>query len=269
MNTKILVAVLILFLAIPSAARSQFAFSNEIGVIAGPLLFQSDFGLRNNYDTNINNQGLGIGLVHYFNFAYRADCNCYTRDRYFNDHFKLRSEADLHYTNLTHEGYESQKDSPEGQDLRDHKGSSLVFELGMQLEYFPLSIRDFQAGAFKIAPYISLGAHLVSFKPEYSSVQDVPGASPEDIYFDRFLIGDGGELGGISDAAGTTWALTGSVGIRYKLTILSDINLELKYHKYHSNWVDGLNPDPEFYPPNKYDDSIVWLTIGYIYYLNF
>ena len=269
MNTKILFSVLIICLSIPFAGKAQLAFSNEVGVITGPLLFQSDFGLRNNVDTNINNQGWGIGIVHYFNFSYRADCNCYTRDRYFNDHFKLRSEADLHYTKFTHEGIESQKDTDEGRDLRDHTGSSLVFELGMQLEYFPLSIRDFQAGGFRIAPYISLGAHYVGFNPSYESSQDVPGATPEDIYFDDFLVGDGGELGGISDASGNTWALTGSVGIRYKLTILSDLNLELRYHKYYSNWVDGLNPDPEFYPPNKYDDSIVWLNIGYIYYLNF
>lgn len=149
-----------------------------------------------------------------------------------------------------------------------HTGSSLVFELGMQLEFFPLSIRDFQAGAFKIAPYISLGAHYVAFKPSYESSLDVPGALPEDIYFNPFLVGDG-KLGGISDYSGNTVALTTSLGIRYKLTKLSDINLELRYHKYYSNWVDGLNPDSEFYPPNEYDDSIVWLNIGYIYYLNF
>ena len=268
MNTKILDAVLTLCLTTPFTGKAQLTFSNEVGVIAGPLLFQSDFGLRYDTDTNLNNQAWGIGIVHYFNFSYRADCNCYTRDRYFNDHFKLRSEADLHYTPLTHEGKESEKDTPEGRDLRDHKGSSLVFELGMQLEYFPLSLRDFQAGAYKIAPYISLGAHFVSFKPNHSSVQDIPGATPQDIYFDPFLIGDGGDLGGISSNAGTTWALTGSIGIRYKLTILSDLNLEFRYHKYHSDWVDGLNPDPEFYSPNKYDDSIVWLNIGYIYYLN-
>ncbi len=268
MNTKILFLVLPLWLLMPVSSAAQLGFSNEIGIIAGPLLFQSDFGLRNNFDTNINNQGLGIGIVHYMNFAYRADCNCYSRDLYFNDHFKLRSEADLHYTKFTHEGYESQKQSLGGLQLRSHTGSSLVFELGAQLEFFPLSIRDFQAGAFKIAPYISLGAHYVNFHPKYESSLDSPGALPEDVYFNPFLVGDG-ELGGIDDNAGNTWALTGSVGIRYKLSELSDINLELRYHRYYSNWVDGLNPDQEFYPPNRYDDSIVWLNVGYIYYLNF
>lgn len=264
--------ILFFLLIIGFCTRSQgqfiFGFSNEIGIGVGPLLFQSDFGLRNNIDTNVNNVGLGVILMHYMNFAYRSDCNCYSRDVYFNDHFKIRNEIDYHYTKLSHEGPESQSDSDEGRDLRDHMGTSSVFEIGSQLEFYPLSIRDFQAGAFIIAPYITLGGHYVSYQPGYSSVQDVAGATPEDIYFDRFLQGEG-QLGGIDDAPGHTAALTGSVGFRFKIGFLSDINLELRYHRYFSNWVDGLNPAEEFYPPNKYDDSIVWLNIGYVYYLNF
>ena len=64
MNTKILFSVLIICLSIPFAGKAQLAFSNEVGVIAGPLLFKSDFGLRNNVDTNINNQCWGIGILH-------------------------------------------------------------------------------------------------------------------------------------------------------------------------------------------------------------
>ena len=269
MSTKTLVTVFFFFLiSFAAPAQFTFGFSNEIGVVGGPLLFQSDFGLRQNFDTNINNTGLGIGLVHYINFAYRADCNCYSRDVYVNDHFKIRNELDFHFTQLTHQGRESQKDSDEGRDLRDHKGTASVFELGSQIEFYPLSIRDFQAGAFRISPYISLGVHYVYFDPGYSSDQDVPGARPEDIYFDRFLVGDG-ELGGIDGTPGSTYAITGSLGFRFKLGILSDLNFELRYHKYGSNWVDGLNPDEASYPPNKYDDSIVWFMVGYVYYLNF
>ncbi len=270
MNNKYF--ALFFFLVVGFCSRSYaqfvFGFSNEIGVAAGPLLFQSDFGLRGNVNTNINNVGLGVAVMHYMNFAYRSDCNCYTRDVYFNDHFKIRNEVDFHYTKLSHEGPESKSDSDEGRDLRDHKGTSSVFELGSQLEFFPLSIRDFQAGAFLIAPYISIGLHYVKYKPDFSSIQDVPGATPEDIYFDRFLQGNG-KLGGIDDVGGHTTAITGSVGFRYKLGILSDINVELRYHGYFSNWIDGLNPDEAFYPPNKYNDSIVLFTVGYVYYLNF
>lgn len=270
MNNKYFALFFLLMVGFCSRTYAQFVFgfSNEIGVASGPLLFQSDFGLRGNINTNINNVGLGVAVMHYMNFAYRSDCNCYTRDVYFNDHFKIRNEMDFHYTKLTHKGQESKKNSDEDRDLRDHKGTSSVFEIGSQLEFFPMSIRDFQAGAYLISSYISLGLHYVKYKPGYSSIQDVPGAIPEDIYFDRFLHGDG-KLGGLDDSGGHTTAVTGSVGFRYKIGFLSDINVELRYHRYFSNWVDGLNPDEAFYPPNKFDDSIVWLTVGYIYYLNF
>ncbi|WP_031426994.1 THC0290_0291 family protein [Flavimarina sp. Hel_I_48] len=270
MKNKRFILFFLFFVGVFSRSDGQFifGFSNEIGVGAGPLLFQSDFGLRNNINTNINNVGLGVALMHYMNFAYRSDCNCYSRDVYFNDHFKIRNEIDYHYTKLSHEGPESKKDSDKGRDLRDHKGTSSVIEIGSQVEYFPLSVRDFQAGAFLIAPYISLGVHYVSYQPGYSSIQDIPGIPPEDAYFDRFLEGTG-KLGGIDDSAGHTTAITGSVGFRFKIGILSDLNFELRHHRYFSNWVDGLNPDVAAYPPNKYDDSIVWLQVGYIYYLNF
>ena len=269
-NTRTLLVVFFILALAPSSIRAQltFGFSHEIGVIAGPVAFQSDFGLRNDFDTNRNNLGFGVGIVHYINFSYRADCNCYSRDTYFNDHFKIRTEIDYHRTKLTHEGQWAEKDTDEGRDLRDHLGQASVFELGSQLEFYPLSIRDFVARAFPLAPYISLGAHFVAYNPKYSSIQDVPGATPEDIFFDDFLVGDG-ELGGIDDSAGATWAVVAGMGFRFKLTALSDINVDLRYHYYFSNWVDGLNPDPNYYPPNRNNDSIVWFNIGYIYYLDF
>jgi hypothetical protein len=61
-------------------------FSHEVGAIAGPVAFQSD------YDSGMIiqwNTGLGIGIIH-INFSYEAECNCYTPDTYFNDHFKLK-----------------------------------------------------------------------------------------------------------------------------------------------------------------------------------
>ncbi len=270
MNTRFLLVVFLLLSLATSSVQAQldFGFSHEIGVITGPVAFQSDFGLRNDFDTNRNNFGFGIGLVHYINFSYRADCNCYSRDTYFNDHFKIRTEIDYHFTKLTHEGVFAEKNTDQGRDLRDHIGQASVFEVGSQLEYFPLSIRDFVAGGYLFAPYVSLGAHYVAYTPKNSSIQDVPGATPEEIYYDDFLVGDG-ELGGIDNSSGSTLAITASIGVRYKLTYLSDLNFEIRYHHYFSNWVDGLNPDENFYPPNKYNDSIVWINIGYIYYLDF
>jgi hypothetical protein len=44
------------------------------------------------------------------------------------------------------------------------------------------------------------------------------------------------------------------------------IDLRFQYY-FFSNWVDGLNPNPEIYKENKANDWLVWFNVGYIYYL--
>lgn len=64
-------------------SNAQFGgFSHEIGVIAGPVAFQSDYGERHDLSTNSGNTGIGIGIIHYLNFSYKAECNCYTPETY-------------------------------------------------------------------------------------------------------------------------------------------------------------------------------------------
>ena len=38
-------------------------FTNEIGIVVGPLAFQSDFGERKDFETNSGNTGFGIGVL--------------------------------------------------------------------------------------------------------------------------------------------------------------------------------------------------------------
>lgn len=280
MKAKYLLLALPLILAAHQSINAQFGFSHELGVIVGPVAFQSDFGERGNQETNIGNVGFGIGLVHYLNFSYQADCNCYSRYTYFNDHFKVRNEIDYHFSKFDNFGPEADDNDFGGLRLRNHKGSSSVLEIGSQLEYFPLSIRDFSAGAFKFAPYVSLGVHFVSFNPTattnlredgniFGQVLNPFTPDPTDTgpaIIEGFNVGDG-QLGtGVDTRADTTWALTWSVGTRYKLSVLSDLNIDFRWHYYGSNWVDGLNPTPR--PQNKVNDWIFWMNVGYIYYLD-
>ena len=256
-NTKLWLMVFFLFAFVQQETYSQFGFSHELGLITGPVVFYSDFGQRSNFETNAKNTGFGIGLIHYLNFAYRADCNCYTRDTYFNDHFKIRNEIDYHKTNLEHYGewVEPNKTSLFADQLRAMTGEVSVFEIGSQLEYFPLSIRDFQGGAYKIAPFMSFGVHWVNYNAEVKSSLgplNTPVSTP-DKYYNSFQQGPG-----------STWAVVGSVGIRYKLTPMSDLMLDSRWHYYFSNWVDGLNPEVV---ENKANEWIYWLNVGYIFYL--
>ena len=270
-KNKVLIT-LVITLSAMQLGLAQLGFSHEIGIITGPVAFQSDFGERNNFDTNKGNTGFGIGLVHYINFAYRADCNCYTTDNYFNDHFKLRSEISYNTTKLNHFGewVKDARTSDNADRLRGHSGKASNFDVGMQLEWFPLSIRSFQSFSPKFAPFVSLGAHFVSFNPSVETTY-VSSGTPNDIgnidANNNFysLWSQPGFKDPISVDSGSTFSVVGSIGTRYKLNVLADLMIDLRWQYYFSDDVDGLNHD---YKSNKNNDWLVWLNFGYIYYLD-
>lgn len=247
--------------------HSQLGFSHEIGVIAGPVAFQSDFGVRQDFETNAGNTGIGIGIVHYINFSYRADCNCYTTDTYFNDHFKLRSEISWNKTKLDHFGkwVDASRTGPNADKLRAHHGEANNFDIGMQLEFFPKSIRSFQAFGYKFAPFASLGVHYTSFNPEVTTDYGDGNILNANNFYDPWVNGQSSVTDVINNQAGSTWSIVSSIGTRYKLTALSDLMLDLRWQYYFSNWVDGLNHTLQ---SNKANDWLVWLNFGYIYYLD-
>jgi len=268
-NIKKLFIPFVLFLSM-QLSYSQLGFSHEIGVIAGPVAYQSDFGLRSNFETTSGNTGIGLGVVHYINFSYRADCSCYTADNYFNDHFKLRSEISWNKTKLEHFGkwVDSDKISDNSDRLRGHTGEAQNWDIGMQLEYFPRSIRDFSAGVYSFAPFVSLGMHYVSFQPSaFTDYVNSDPLNPNDVgnidYTDNFY--EYWDASSVSDTSGSTWSVVSSIGTRYKLTILSDLMIDLRFQHYFSDWTDGLNHQLS---SNKSNDWMVWLNFGYIYYLD-
>lgn len=255
------VLALILFLSCilfpQQKVSAQLGFSHEIGVITGPVAFQSDYGERYDFDTNKGNVGIGIGLVHYINFAYRAECDCYSADTYWNDHFKIRSELAYHKTTLNHLSELADRPSLEGLQLRSMEGKAKVFEAGAQLEWYPNSIRDFQAGSPKFAPYAGLGARYVNYRPEATSSL---GPLNNSVTTYRTFIDR------IDTSQGSALAITGDLGVRYKLGPLSDLLLSSKWHYYvNADYVDGLSPNNP--GNNKANDWIWWLNIGYIVYL--
>ncbi|HWS60274.1 MAG TPA: hypothetical protein VN182_05040 [Flavobacterium sp.] len=240
---------------------AQFAgFSQEVGMITGPVEFRSDYGESEDFGTNIGNMGFGIGIVHYINFSYRAECNCYNPETYFNDHFKFRSELSYSKTNLEHYGQwvADSETSKFANQLRAMQGSTAETNIGVQLEYFPFSIRRFTNTIGSLGPYVSLGGQFTFYDPEvYSTLGklNTPVSTPKKYY------------NATTNEGGTVWSIVSSVGTRYKLTPLSDLLVDLRFQYYFSNWVDGLNPDPEIYTENKANDWLIWYNIGYIYYL--
>jgi hypothetical protein len=259
--------ILLFLFGLSNTTNAQFGFSHEVGIIAGPVAFQSDYGERYDLSTNAGNTGVGIGIIHYINFSYKADCNCYTADTYFNDHFKLRSELSYNKTNLEHLGeWVAPERTGLGADqLRAMKGSTAVTNIGMQLEYFPLSIRRFTATTGSLGPFISLGGQFSYYNPKaYSTLG--PLGTPLTT-FPKYLTPSDGRPYGFSSEGGTVWSVVSSVGTRYKLSPLRDLMVDLRFQYFFSNWVDGLNPNPDIYKENKANDWLVWFNVGYIYYL--
>lgn len=253
---KPLLTVILIFLFGNATAFAQKGLlGQEIGIVAGPVAYYTDYGLRYNLETNTSNTGMGVGLVYYVNFAYRADCNCYTRDSYFNDHFRVRAEIDYHWGELHHFGKISQRNTPSGELLRGMVGSAKVLEMGAHLEYFPFSIRDYTAFAYPIAPFLSLGFNFVDYNPHtYSTL----GPLEENLY-PTFQ-------GGVSQERGSTWSMVLGLGTRYKISPFSDLVANFQWRYYDTDWIEGLDHNN---PQDKYNDMMFWLNFGYIYYLNF
>ena len=265
---KFLRLLILLTLFSTANTSAQFGFSHEVGLITGPVAFQSDYGERYDFETNKGNTGIGVGLIHYLNFSYRADCNCYTPETYFNDHFKLRTELSYSKTKLEHFGKWADKSSVGGTQLRAMTGSTAVTNIGMQLEYYPFSIRNFTSSTGGWGPFISLGGQYSFYSPKVQTSFGDGVLLNENNIFPKYWIASEGKPHGFSNDKGSTWSLVSSVGTRYKLTPLSDLIVDLRFQYYFDNWVDGLNPNPTLFPENKSNDWNVWLNFGYIYYLN-
>jgi hypothetical protein len=266
MTPKSITLFCLLLFSFSNITNAQYGFLHEIGVIAGPVAFQSDYGERHDLSTNLGNTGFGIGIIHYLNFSYKAECNCHNPETYFNDHFKLRSELSYNKTKLNHFGQWIEGKSSLGkQQLKAMNGSAAVTDIGMQLEFFPLSIRNFQKNTRSWAPFVSLGAHFSFYNAKVESTMGSLG-SPLTT-FPKYLTPTDDRPYGFSTETGSLWSVVSSVGTRYKLSPLSDLMLDLRLQYYSSDWVDGLKPNPDLYKENKANDWLVWLNVGYIYYL--
>jgi hypothetical protein len=249
---------------------AQFGFTNEIGIVAGPVAFQSDFGERQDFETNSGNTGYGIGLVHYINFTYRRQYSSRQSANFFNYHFKVRNELSFNKTNLDHFGkwVDEDRKSTNADKLRQHSGSAQNINIGSQLEFFPLSIRDFEALSYSFAPYISLGVQFTAYNPKVFTTYGDGNISNSNNFYDSWVQATNpnfNEDNFLFDGAGSTFSVVGGVGTRYKLNLLSDLVIDLKWQYFLDDRVDGLDHNLE---SNKSNDWLVWLNIGYIHYLN-
>jgi hypothetical protein len=262
MSLKSITLSCLFLFGLSNLANAQSRFLHEIGAIIGPVAFQSDYGERHDLSTNAGNTGFGIGIIHVLNFS-NAD---YSTKNYFNDHFKVRSELSYNKTKLNHFGQWIKGNPTLGkQQLKAMNGSTALTDIGMQLEYFPLSLHDFERNIGGWAPFVSLGAHFSFYDAKVKSTMG-PLGTPSTT-FPKYLTPTDDHPYGFSTETGTVWSVVSSIGTRYNLSYSSDLMIDLRWQYYTSDWVDGLKPNPSIYKENKANDWLLWLNIGYIYYL--
>lgn len=262
---KPIVLTIFAIFGVTTISTAQSSLAQEVGIIFGPVSFQSDYGQRNNFDTNVGNTGFGIGIVHFINFS--ANNN---RESFFTEHFKVRSELSFNTTKLEHFGkwVEIEKQKNLVQHLRAMHGSSTLVNLGAQMEFSPfMKIHDFENTIGSFSPYVSLGFQVSYYSTKVDSRLGTLGL-PVTTY-PKYLTPSDGRQYGFSSENGVVLSVTTGVGVHYKLTTMSDLMFEVRYQGFNSDWVDGLNPNKQLYKENKTNDSQVWFNAGYIYYLEF
>ncbi|WP_298532548.1 glutamate dehydrogenase [uncultured Algibacter sp.] len=248
-------------------SNAQFGLYHEIGVIAGPVQFRSDYGQSNDSKTNFGNSGFGVGIIHYLNFTY-ADSNISSfTNTYFNDHFKVRSELSYNTSKLEHFGewVDPSKTSEDAKRLRGHTGKANNLDIGAQLEFSPLNLSEFQGYGHKFSPFISLGLHYTFSSASVATTYQNPNSQAIGDVNDPSNFYSGWEAGSVDVSKSNSWSMVTSAGISYKLTRVSDLMLDFRFQYYFNDWVDGLNHQ---LPSNKNNDWLVWINIGYVHYLD-
>jgi len=242
---------------------SQNRGSSEVGLIAGSASFTTDYGQRYDFRSNVGgNVGFGFGLVYYYNFTdYRYRWN--HRTTYFSEHFRLRGEISYMAAKLEHFGKWLEDDDVGW--LKEHTGQTHLLNFGVQLEFHWVDIVDF--GSRRIprlqwSPYLSAGVMGNYYDPTISSTRgdwDAPG-----VLLPKWDINVNPTAA--DDSPGFTLSATIGAGTRHKLGEYSDVLIESRWQYFFSNYVDGLNAKND--PANKYNDWLLWIHVGFVYYLN-
>lgn len=233
-------------------SRAQYGrFYKEIGIMAGPVLFQSDYGERGDFENLIKNSGFSVNGFYYLSFIHNK--------KTLKENFKLRLDVGFMKSELQHYGkyVDPKKSSLFADQLRGMRGTTQTASLGFQIEFYPWKPDDYGSGYF--TPYVSLGSQLNSYSSTASSTLGPLGSA---------LTTPDKYMNGFRNDSGIAGSYSVGFGARYKLALYHALLIDFRYQQYFSDWVDGLNPDGKIYTENKSNDTMVSLSFGYVYYLN-
>lgn len=241
----------LLFLSAKTHAQFGRTYQ-EVGIMAGPVFFKSDYGERGDLENFSKNNGFSVGVFYYFSFI--EDYNS------LRENFKLRLDASYMKADLEHYGkyVDPSKTSIGADQLRAMHGSTSTINLGLQMEYYPWKTDDYNRGV-SFSPYISFGGQIGYYTAKVMS--DLGPIGIPQTTFPKYI-------NGAKNDSRPVASLTSSIGVRYRIDDYNSLIFDSRLQYYTSDWVDGVNPDRNKYTENKTNDYSLTFNFGYVYYFN-
>ncbi|HFS67662.1 MAG TPA: hypothetical protein ENK67_05560 [Flavobacteriia bacterium] len=244
--------ILILIFLVSVNGISQNKLLHEIGIVAGPVSMQTDFGERHHFPSSVLNIGIGVGLVYYISFdPERTYWN--QRGDYLQNHSKLRFEISYMQDKLIQRGRYIKGNSTQAILLKAVTANPKLFNFGAQYEFSLFSAADQK----NFEPYFSIGGMYSLYQPNLKSALGDVETNPS--------ILPNAYINGIHNEKGKVGSLTLGAGTTY--TTDSDLKfiVDFRWQRFISDKVDGLTP---LIPANKYNDWLFFLNVGMVFKLN-
>ena len=132
---------------------------------------------------------------------------------------------------------------------------------------FSISQNDFGSRRIphlKWSPYLSAGTFVDFYNPTIHS--ELGDWKDPGVLYPKWDINIKDQYYAARDMRGITMSISGGIGTRYKIGEYADLLFESRWQFFVSNFVDGLNARQA--PENKFNDWLLFLHVGYVYYLN-
>ncbi len=231
--------------------HAQYRTIDSYAFFASYSFFKSDFGARNDWNTNLHNNSYELGAKIFANpFPYSA---------YWGSHFKVYGELHVLQGKLQHIGrWTEGPDSPMKDRLKAMKAKPFMagFNLGFDFSLQDLRYYNFTEsyGIYKFNAYIGLAVGAYYYKPNvYSELGDVNDPAEQiSILIPRFV-------NKVYNDAGFVIAPSLHIGFTYQLNYYMQIFWENRFTWFSSDRVDGLDVNDS---ADKYHDWLVSPSFG-------
>lgn len=253
MNLKIFILILAVSISSVSFAQHGQASSvhMEAGFNVGLTSFNTDWGIRKDAKSNFSgNMGFGIAAAAYLKF-FSKDPVITPNPGWFSRHMILRGEISYFRANIEHHDIRS--------DVSQYmKGTGSVLNAGTILEYHPHVQPYYIPKKYhKYDPYLSFGLQGSLSTPSVTHRGLIEAYSGV----------DENNFSRVNDDSQFTFSLVFGAGVKRELDYNSSIVLDLHWNYYNTDYIDGLNPNPDIVD-NKYNDWTEFFSVGYIYHFN-